>query len=53
MAIVSDEGKLLGLLTSSNFHNIYRLKLVEVKCNKEYFDSFYLGNPKPHEFMKP
>lgn len=52
MAIVLDEGKIVGLLTPSNFHNIYHLKPVEVKCNKEYLDSFYLNNPNPHEVMK-
>lgn len=53
MAIVSDEGKILGLLTLSNFHNMYHLRPVEVKCNKEYLDSFYLANPKPYEVMNP
>ena len=52
MVIVSDEGKIVGLLTLSNFHSIYHLKPVEVKCNKDYLDNFYMTNPKPHEVMK-
>lgn len=53
MAIVSDERKILGILTPNNFHNIYHLKPMEVKGNKEYLDSFYMANPKPYEVMKP
>ena len=53
MAIISGEEKILGILTPSNFHNIYHLKPVEVKCNKEYLDIFYLAIPKPQEVMKP
>lgn len=49
MVVVSYEGKVLGLLTPNNFHNMYHLKLVEVKCNKEYLDNFYVTHPKPHE----
>ena len=52
MPIVSDEGKVLGLLMANNFHNIYHLKPAEVKCNKEYLDNFYVTHPKPHEVMK-
>ena len=33
-AIVADEEKILGLLTPRNFHKIYHLNHVEVKCNK-------------------
>lgn len=53
MAIVSDEGKILGLLTPTNLHNMCHLKPVEVKYNKEYLDSFYLSNLKHYEVMKP
>ena len=52
MAIISDKGKIVGLLTSSNLHSLYHLKPVEVKCNKDYLDNFYLKNPKPYEVMK-
>lgn len=34
MAIVSDDGKILGILTPNNLHNMYHLKPVEVKCSK-------------------
>ena len=51
MAIVSDEGKVLGLLTPNNSHSIYHLKHVKVKCNKEYLDNFYVTHPKPYEVM--
>ena len=34
MAIVLDEGKVLGLITPNNFHSIYHMKLVEVICKK-------------------
>ena len=37
----------------NNLHNIYHLKPVEVKCNKEYLDKFYVSHPKPYEVMKP
>ena len=53
MAIVSDEGKMLGLLTPNSFHNMYHLKPAKVKCNKEYLDNFYVAQLKPHEVMKP
>ena len=53
MAIVSDEGKVLGLLMPNSFHNMYHLKPVEVKCNKEYLDNFYVAHLKLHEVMKP
>ena len=53
MAIISDEGKVLGLLMPNNFHNIYHLKPVEVKCNKEYLDNFYVTHLKPYEVMQP
>ena len=53
IVIVSDEGKVLGLLTPNNFHNIYHLKPLEVKCNKEYLNNFYVTNSNPHEVMKP
>ena len=52
-AIVVDGGKVLGLLTHNNFHNMYHLKPANVKCNKEYMDNFYVAHPKPHEVMKP
>ena len=50
--IVLDEGKVLGILTPNNFHNMYHLKLAEVKCNKEYLDNFYVTHLKPHEVMQ-
>ena len=50
---MSDEGKILGLFMPNNLHNIYHLKPMEVKCNKEYLDRFYLSNPKPYEVMNP
>ena len=50
---MSNEGKILGLLTPNNLHNIYHLNPVEVKSNKEYLDRFYLSNLKPYEVMKP
>lgn len=53
MIVVSDDGKVLGLLTPNSFHNMYHLKHVEVKCNKEYLDNFYVAHPKPHGVMKP
>ena len=53
MAIVSDKGKVLGLLTPNNFHSIYHLKPIKVKCNKEYLDNFYVTHLKPHEVMQP
>lgn len=53
MDVVVDDGRVLGLLTPNNFHNIYHLKPMEVKCNKEYLDNFYVVQPKPHMLMKP
>ena len=53
MVVVGDDGKLLGLLTPNNFHNMHHLKAVEVKCNTKYLDNFYVAHPKPHEVMKP
>ena len=53
MVVVSDEGKVLGLLMPNNFHNMYHLNPVEVKWNKEYLDNFYETHQKPHEVMKP
>lgn len=53
MAIISNEGKVLGLLMPNNFHNMYHLKPTEVKCNKEYLDNFYVAHLKPHDVMKP
>jgi hypothetical protein len=52
MAVVADDGKVLGLLTSNNFDNMYHLKPTKVKCNKEYLDNFYVAHLKPHEVMK-
>ena len=52
MAIISDEGKIVGLLTPSNLHSLYHLKLVEVKWNKDDLDNFYLKKPKPYEVIK-
>lgn len=52
MAIISDEGKSLGLLTPSNLHSLYHLKPMEAKCNKEYLDNFHLKHPKSCEVMK-
>jgi trans-aconitate methyltransferase len=53
MAIILDEGKILGILIPNNLHNMYHLKPVGVKCNEEYLDRFYLANSKPWEVMKP
>lgn len=52
MAVVSDEGKFVGLLTQSNLHNLYHLKPVEVKCNKEYLGGFHVKFPESYELMK-
>lgn len=52
MAIISDEGKVLGILTPNYLHNIYHLKPVEVKCNKEYLDNVYVPHLEPYEVMK-
>jgi hypothetical protein len=53
LAIVEDNGKVLGILTPENFQSIYHLKPAKVKCNKEYLDNFYIVNPKAHMLMKP
>lgn len=53
MTIISDEGKVFGLLKPNNFYSIYHLKAVEVKCNKEYLDNFYVTHPKPYGVMHP
>ena len=42
LVVVSDEGKILMSLASSNLHNMYHLKQVEAKCNKEYLDGFHV-----------
>lgn len=52
MAIISDEGKSLGLLTPRNLHSLYHLKPMEEKCNKEYLDDYHLKHPKSYEVMK-
>ena len=52
MAIISDEGKIMGLLTPSNLHSLYHLNPVEAKYNKEYLDNFHLKHPKSYDFMK-
>ena len=52
MAIVLDEGKVMGLLTPNNFDSIYHINPVKVKCNKEYLDNFYVTHLKPHEVMQ-
>ena len=52
MVVVSDKGKVVGSLTPSSFHNIYHLKLVEAKCNKEYLDDFNVKFPKSYKLMK-
>lgn len=52
MVMVSDEAKIVGSLTSSNLHNMYRLKQVEAKCNKEYLDGFHVKIPKSYKLMK-
>lgn len=53
LAMVVDDGRLLGILTPNNFQSIYPLKPTEVKCNKEYLDYFYVANLNPHMVMKP
>ena len=52
MVVVLDEGKVVGPLMQSNLHNLYRLKSVEVKCNKEYLDGFHVKFPKSYKLMK-
>ena len=52
IAVVSDEGKVVGSLTPSNLHNLYHLKLVEVKCNKEYLDGFHVKFLKSYKLVK-
>ena len=56
MVMVSDKGNVIGSLTPSNLHNLYRLKSVEAKCNKEYLDGFHVKFPKSykaHECLVP
>ena len=52
MAMVLDDGKVVGLLTSSNLHNLYCLKPMEAKWNKEYLDGFHVKFPKSYHIMK-
>ena len=52
MVMVSDKGKIVGSLTPSNLHNLYHLKSVEPKCNKEYLDSFHVKFLKSYKLMK-
>ena len=52
MLMVSDEGKIVGALTPSNLHNMYHIKLMEVKCNNEYLHGFHVKFPKSYELMK-
>lgn len=52
MAMVSNGGKVVGYLTSSSSHNMYHLKPVEAKCNKEYLDSFNVKFAKSYKLMK-
>ena len=51
MVVVLGEGKVIGSLTPSNLHNLYHLKPVEAKCNKEYLDGFRVKFPKSYELM--
>lgn len=53
MTVIANDGKVLGLIMPNNFHNMHHLKPVDVKCNKEYLDNFYVAHAKPHEVMKP
>ena len=52
MVVVSDKGKVFESLTPSSLHNMYRLKPVEAKCNKEYLDGFHVELPKSYKLMK-
>jgi formylmethanofuran dehydrogenase subunit A len=52
LTVVSDEGKIVRSLEPSNLHNMYRLKQVEAKCNKEYLDSFNVKFSKSYKLMK-
>ena len=52
MVVVSDRGKVIGHLALSSFHNMYHLKTVEAKCNKEYLDNFNVKFPKSYKLMK-
>lgn len=52
MVMVSNEGKVVRSLMPSNIHNLYHLKPVEAKCNKEYLDGFHVKFPKPYKLMK-
>lgn len=52
MVIMSDEGKVLGILMPKKIHNMYHQNPIEVKCNKEHLDKLYVTHPKPHEVMK-
>lgn len=52
MDVVFDGGKVVGYLTLNSFHNMYHLKPVEAKCNKEYLDSFNVKFPKSYKLMK-
>ena len=52
MVVVSDEGKVVRSLTLSSLHNMYRLKLVEAKCNKEYLDGFHVKFSKSYKLTK-
>ena len=51
-AMVSNDGKVVGSLTPSNLHNLYLLKPVEAKCNKEYLDGFHVKLQKSYKLMK-
>ena len=44
LAIVANDGKVVGSLTLDNFQNIYQLKLAKARCNKDYMDNFYMAN---------
>ena len=52
MAVVSDKGKIVASLAPSNLHNMYHLKQVEAKCNKEYLDGFNVKFLKSYKLMK-
>ena len=52
-SIIVDNGKVLGSLTPKKIQNVYQLKPLEARCNKEYLDKFYMANPKTHLLVNP
>ena len=52
MAVVSEKRKIVGSLMPSNLHNMYPLKQVEAKWNKEYIDGFHVKFPKSYKLVR-